>query len=101
MLVGVVVVLILTVLGARACRASSATSDLSPLNVARNGLAGLCANAQAVAADGGGDPAGTSQTILSPAMLQQLQQSDPSGLKALEQAAGGTLSCPTTTSVSP
>jgi hypothetical protein len=64
--------------------------------VARNGLAGLCANAQATAA-AGGDPTAPSDTVVSPQFQQQLQGSDPSGLQALRQAAGGSLACPTTT----
>ncbi len=96
-LLSVVVLMVLTVLGARACTASSPTSPLSPLNVARNGLAGLCANQQAAAAAGGADPAGTSDTVVSPSLQQDLQGRDPSGLQALQQAAGGSLACPTTT----
>ncbi|MDQ1411422.1 MAG: hypothetical protein QOE07_10 [Acidimicrobiaceae bacterium] len=98
-LISVVVMLLLTVLGARACTASSATSPLSPLNVARNGLANLCANQQATA--GGGDPATSAQTLVSPSVEQQLQGSDPSGLQALQHAAGGSLACPTTTTRTP
>lgn len=98
-LISVVVMLILTVLGARACTASSATSPNNPLNVARNGLAGLCANQQATAS--AGDGAGTSAgTVVSPSLAQELQGSDPSGLQALQHAAGGSLACPTTTTVS-
>jgi hypothetical protein len=100
-LISVVVMLLLTVLGARACTASSATSPLSPLNVARNGLANLCANQQATAAAGGGDPATSAQTLVSPSVEQQLQGSDPSGLQALQHAAGGSLACPTTTARTP
>jgi hypothetical protein len=98
MLISTVVVVILTVLGARACSASSPTSPGSPLNVARNGLAGLCANQQATAAAGGGEP---SNTLLSPADEQQLQESNPSGLQNLRQAAGGSLICQTSTTAGP
>jgi hypothetical protein len=96
-LISVVVVMILTVLGARACTASSPSSPSSPLNVARNGLAGLCANQQATAQAGGADAADSGGTIVSPEFRQQLQGSDPNGLRALQQAAGGSLACPTTT----
>src|SRR5580704_16399493 len=96
-LIGLIVLVILTVMGARACRATSPSSTSNPINVANNGLAGLCANAQAVAAAGGADPATSAATLVSPSYLQQLQKSDPNGLKALEQEAGGSLACPTTT----
>lgn len=95
-LISVVVVMILTVLGARACTASSPSSPSSPLNVARNGLAGLCANQQATAQAGGSD-IDSGGTVVSPEFQQQLQGSDPNGLRALQQAAGGSLACPTTT----
>ncbi|HEX3540970.1 MAG TPA: hypothetical protein VHT75_11075 [Acidimicrobiales bacterium] len=75
-LVSAVVVIVLTVLGARACTASSGGSPIAPLNVARNGLAGLCAQAQA---------SGPADTL------------DPTGLQALRNAAGANLVCPTTT----
>lgn len=76
-LVSAVVVVVLTVMGARACTApSSPGSPIAPLNVARNGLAGLCAQAQA---------GGTADTL------------DPTGLQALHNAAGANLVCPTTT----
>ena len=76
-LVSAVVVIILTVMGARACTASSSPgSPSNPLNVARNGLAGLCAQAQA---------SGSPDTL------------DPTGLQALRNAAGANLVCPTTT----
>jgi hypothetical protein len=100
-LISVAVMLILTVLGARACTASSATSPGSPLNVARNGLAGLCATQQATAAAGGSDAGTSPDTVVSPSFEQQLQGSDPSGLQALQHAAGGTLACPTTTTKIP
>lgn len=98
-LIGLIVLVILTVMGARACSATSPTSTSNPLNVANNGLAGLCANAQSVAAAGGDD--GSVDTVVSPSYLQQLQKSDPNGLKALEQELGGSLSCPTTTAAGP
>jgi hypothetical protein len=65
--------------------------------VARNGLAGLCANQQATAAAGGANAADSGGTVVSPEFEQQLQGSDPNGLRALRQAAGGSLLCPTTT----
>jgi hypothetical protein len=97
-LIALVVVLILTFMGARACSGvAKSSSPLTPLNVARNGFAGLCANAQATAAAGGADPANTPASVVSPSELQQLQASDPGGLAAVQKAVGGSLACPTTT----
>ncbi|MHB1536466.1 MAG: hypothetical protein ACYC1D_18025 [Acidimicrobiales bacterium] len=119
-LISVVVLMVLTVLGVRAWASSS--SVLNPSNVARNGLAGICANEQAVAAAGGsaaggsaaggsaaggsaagvGGPAtGTPGTAVSPSIRSQLQVSDPAGLRALERATGGRLTCTTTTTSAP
>ncbi|MDQ1428303.1 MAG: hypothetical protein QOK39_1779 [Acidimicrobiaceae bacterium] len=96
--ISLAVVMVLTVMGAHACSASSPSSNLNPLNVARNGLAGLCANQQATAAAGGAAAdTGSPATAVSPAVEAQLQQSDPSGLNALKGAAGAALLCPTTT----
>jgi hypothetical protein len=97
LLISTIVVVVLTMFGARACTASSPTSPGSPLNVARNGLAGLCANQQATAAADGGNAANSADTLVSPGVEQQLQESDPSGLQSLRRAAGGTLICQTTT----
>jgi hypothetical protein len=96
-LISVLVVLALTALGARSCTASSPSSPLNPVNVAHNGLSGVCANDQAVADAGGSDASGSPGTAISPALIGQLQASDPNGLSALEQSAGGSLACPTTT----
>jgi hypothetical protein len=100
-LMGLVVMIVLTAFAARSCTASSPSSPSSPSGVATNGIAGLCANAQAVAAAGGGDSSASPDTLLSPAFEQQLQKTDPNGLKALQQAAGGSLDCPTTTTIGP
>ena len=96
-LISLLVVLALTAVGARSCTASSPSSPLNPVNVARNGLSGACANGQAVAAASGSDASGPQGIAISPALLSQLQASDPNGLSALEQSAGGSLACPTTT----
>jgi hypothetical protein len=89
-LVSVVVMLVVTVMGARSCSTGSGrSSPLDPANVARNGIAGLCANQQAAAAAAGDG----SQSSLD---LSQAGD-DPAGLKALTQALGGSASCPTTT----
>jgi hypothetical protein len=96
-LIAVIVLLILTVMGFRACSTTAVNSELNPINVARNGLTGLCANAAAAAAAGGADPNAAPGTVVSPDEQKQLQASDPGGLAALQQAAGGSLSCPTAT----
>lgn len=96
-LTGLIVLLVLTIVGFRSCSASPASSSGNPVDVARNGLAGVCADQQAVAAAGGSDAAGTAATVISPTLQQQLEASDPGGLGALEGALGGPLTCPTTT----
>jgi hypothetical protein len=93
-----IVVIVLTVLGARACSGGGA-GPLSPLEVSRNGFNSLCANQQATAAAAGGT--GSPGTLLSPDQEQQLQGSDPAGLQALQHAVGGSLLCPTTTTEAP
>lgn len=99
--VSAVVVIVLTVLGARACSGGS-SGPLSPLDVARNGFNSLCANQQATAAAAGGaGDAPTGNTLFSPDQKQQLQAGDPSGLQALQHAVGGSLVCPTTTTATP
>jgi hypothetical protein len=98
-LIGLIVLVILTVMGARACTSTSPASTSNPINVANNGLAGLCANAQAVAAADGGDPTVSADTLVPPSYLQQLEKSNPNGLKALEQETGGSLTCPTATTI--
>jgi len=99
-LVSAVVVIVLTVFGARACSGGGANGPLSPLNMARNGFSSLCANQQATAA-ASGDQTPTQDTLLSPQQEQQLGASDPSGLQALQHAVGGSLLCPTTTTAAP
>lgn len=95
------VVIVLMVLGARACTGGNA-GPLSPLEVSRNGFHGLCANQQATAAAAGDTGStGADGTLLSPDQEQQLHASDPSGLQALQHAVGGPLLCPTTTKAAP
>lgn len=86
-LVGTVVVLVLSVVAARSCGASPASSPLNPSTVLHNGVAGLCANQAATDAAGG---AGIPSTPL------QVPVSD-SGLAAMAGLAPGALACPTTT----
>ena len=55
-LVGTVVFLILTAMTARACTGSSSpSSPINPVNVARNGIAGACADQAAAAQAAGSD----------------------------------------------
>jgi hypothetical protein len=95
-LISLIVVVILGIMAFRTFSgSSSASSPINPVNVARNGLAGVCADQEAVAAAGGSDDTGDSPpTAISPTEESQLQASDPSGLSALESEAGS-LSCPT------
>jgi hypothetical protein len=98
-LMGIMMMLVLTIITAKGCSGSgSASSPLDPTNLAHNGLAGLCANQQA-ADEASGDPtqSQTNQTILSPTEAAGLDQSNPGGVAALQQALGGNFSCTTTT----
>lgn len=96
-LMGIVVMLVLTVVGAHSCSNSSPKSDLNPANLARNGIAGICANQEAANEASGQTDGQTSDTAISQSQLAQLGQSNPGGMQALEQELGGNLSCPTTT----
>jgi hypothetical protein len=93
-LVSLAVLLVLSVVLARSCGPFSPSSPLDPLQLTHSGIAGVCADEQAVnAADGGGS---APLTVASPGLLAQLQASDPGGLAAIRQA-GGSLTCPPTT----
>jgi hypothetical protein len=95
----VIVLLVLSIIGAKSLTGSSASSPINPVNVGRNGIAGLCAN-QAAVAQAGGQPEGSSPaTLLSPGELAQLQASDPGGLSALSALtqSGSSDTCPTAT----
>ena len=97
-LISVVVLLVLSVMAARTLTSSSTSSSpLNPLQVSRNGIAGVCAEQRAIA-QASGRPAGTGApvTAVSPALLAQLQASNPGGLAALKKA-GGSLACPPAT----
>lgn len=97
-LIAIVVFLILSALGARACTGSSSpSSPINPANVARNGIAGICAEQEQAAEDSGSDQ--SPATVMSPSELAQQQASDPAGVNALQQALGGSLTCPTTTTI--
>lgn len=99
-LMTIIVMLALTVLGARSCQGSgsSSQSPLDPNNLARNGITAICAQEQATAeANSYGSSDSTPVTAISPSEEANLQASNPGGLRALQQALGGSLSCPTTT----
>jgi hypothetical protein len=95
-LMGLVVMVVMTILTARSCSGSSPTSPLNPTNLAGNGIASACAN-QAATNAAAGNTGQTAATIISSSELTQLQGSNPAGVGALEQALGGSDSCPTTT----
>jgi hypothetical protein len=87
-LFGVIVMLVLTIVGARSCSSSSASSPLNPATVEQNGLSGLCANEAATAAAAGDTSAPT------------LQVNVPADLANAAKASGltsGTFSCSSTT----
>lgn len=88
-LIGIGVMIALTAIGMRSCSSSSASSPLDPSTVRQNGLAGLCADAQATASASGD---GSAVTLQIPA------QAD--GLSNIASASGltpGSYSCSTTT----
>ena len=94
-LVSLLVLLVLTVLGARACNSSGSGGDLNPSKVVGNGLAGLCANQSAVDKAGGQSDSGSgnSGTVLSPSAQSQLN----SALGMVGEGGSTPLSCTTTT----
>ena len=102
-LMGIIVTLVLTVITARSCSGSSASSLLDPANLAKNGVVGLCANQQAVNEASGDADTNTPDTVASASGLTQAGASDPGWVQALENALGaktnasGALTCPTTT----
>jgi hypothetical protein len=97
-LMGLVVMTIVTIFTARECDSNiSGASQLDPANIARTGVAGVCADQQAAAAAGSadGDTSGSPGTVASPSELNSAGV--PGGAQALLQALGGNLSCPTST----
>lgn len=88
--VTLLVLLVCTVVGARACNSSGSGSELNPGNVIGNGLSGVCANQQAVDSASGDISSGP---VISPAAEGQLN----SALGSIGQKTSGPLSCPTTT----
>jgi hypothetical protein len=82
---------VLTAMTMHSC-GRSATSPASPVNVARNVTAGVCANRQAVTDAGSGDEAAPDVT-LPPDVAARLHHADPSAAAIVAQAA----TCPTDT----
>src|SRR6476661_3834140 len=91
-LIGLLVSCVLTGMTMRACQSSGGSSPTAPLNVARNGTAGVCANRQAVA-DAGPDDDPVPPVTLPPDLAARLHQADPAAAAIADQAAN----CPTET----
>ena len=85
-LMGIVVFLILTVMSARSCSNSSSKSDLNPVNVQNNAVAGYCANQQ-ITNETSGSSASTEDPL---SQLSPQMQTEAHGL-------GLNFNCPTTT----
>jgi hypothetical protein len=102
MLMSLVFVTVVSMLGFRACSSAGSNSPESPANMARVGVAGLCANQAAVAtADGSSAGAGdTPSTLLSPEMQARLSQENPAALSALTGGAGN-VTCPPADAATP
>ncbi|HWE57470.1 MAG TPA: hypothetical protein VG435_18330 [Acidimicrobiales bacterium] len=89
-LMGLIMMIVLTAVSARSCQSSSSNSPLNPSTFGANGLAGVCADQQAVA-QAQGDT--SEQTVVIPGQSGNLDQ--------LAQSAGlspGVVSCNPTTS---
>ena len=94
-LITLVVMLVLTVVSARSCSGGSdPTSNLNPNNVARNGVAALCANQQATADAAG---VGSSPQSLAVPANDRVGAGELAGLAGGTGLESGALMCPTTT----
>lgn len=92
-LMGMILMLVLTIISARSCSSSPASSPMNPATLAKNGLSGLCADQQAEAQASGDTSA---QTLVIPQSQDQLGTVGQTlGL------APGTLTCTTTTTAGP
>jgi hypothetical protein len=88
-LVSVTVMLVLSIVTARSCSGGSGSSSpLSPSNLTRNGVAGLCANQQAAAAASGSESSSTALTLPS---------GDQGELAQMAGISAQSLDCTTTT----
>lgn len=88
-LMGIIVMLVLTVITAHSCNSSPRSSDLNPSTLLHNGVAGLCANQQAMAR-----AAGTDAT---PSLQIPAGNSNLANLAGAAGLSPGALSCSTTT----
>ena len=106
-LLGSLGLVVLSVIGLRACGTEPAGAPANPATFTSNGVGGVCAEQSAVAqADGGpgdsvagaegADNPDTSPTLISPQEAAHLKASNPQAYAALSQATGGSLSCPAT-----
>lgn len=85
-LIGMLVCSILGVMTMRACSPTGAGSASNPANVARNGVAGTCANQQSVADAGSSTDAAPAVTV-PPDLAAKLSKADPALAAVVGQAA--------------
>ena len=83
---------VLGVMTMRSCQSTPATSPANADNLARQGVAGVCANQQAVNAASGSDDSVPAVTI-PPGLADSLSKADPAAAAVLAQAT----TCPTET----
>src|SRR5689334_8882844 len=88
-LVALAVSCVLSVMTMRSCQSTPATSPANPDNLARQGVAGLCANQQAVNAASGSDDS-VPPVTLPPGLADSLGKTDPAVAAVLAQA----MTCP-------
>lgn len=96
-LISLVIMLVITILGARALSGGS-SSSIHPTNVVRNGLAGLCADqrATAAAAGNGGNDNKVPASPASQSAIAQIKATNPAGYGAIKSVLGNKkVSCPT------
>jgi hypothetical protein len=94
--VTLLVLVVCTAIGARSCGSSGSRSDLNPSNVVGNGLAGVCANQQAVDASGGDGYGGSTlgQSALSQSALSQSAEAELNSALGMLGQKPRELSCP-------
>jgi len=83
---------VLGVMTMRSCQRAPATSPANPDNLARQGVAGVCANQEAVQAASGADGP-TPPVTLPPGLADSLSKADPAVAAVVAQAT----TCPTET----
>src|SRR5437763_4673078 len=82
----------LSVAAMHSCQSTPTSSPVAPSNVAKNAVAGICANQRAVAAAGSGDDS-VSPVTMPPDLAQQLRQIDRAAGAVVDHA----VTCPTET----